>query len=75
MDNGDRLSHGVCEEDGIPIELMIQFCISVFALGVFWHYLVTFRKKKNIPELVRVSALIIMAAFHSDKNTCCCCAE
>lgn len=44
------------------MEFMIRFCISLFDLGVFWHYLSTFRKRKNVPEPVCAAALIAMAA-------------
>lgn len=41
---------------------MIRFCISLLDLGVFWHYLSTFRKRKNVPEPVCAAVLIAMAA-------------
>lgn len=40
---------------------LIQFCISLFDLGVFWHYLLTFRKSKNIAEPVCYGVLILLA--------------
>lgn len=45
------------------VGFLIQFCISLFDLGVFWHYLLTFRKRKNIPEPVCVGVLILLAVI------------
>ncbi len=44
------------------MEYLIQFCISLFDLGVFWHYLFTFRKRKYISEPVCAGVLILLAA-------------
>lgn len=56
----------------MTVEYLIRFCISLFDLGVFWHYMRTFRKRKSIPELVCASGLILLAAvwaqFDVEKN-------
>lgn len=44
------------------MEFMIRFCISLFDLGVFWYYLHTFRKKKNVPAPVCAAVLLMLAA-------------
>lgn len=43
-------------------EYLIQFCISLFDLAVFWHYMLTFRKRKYVPEPACACALILLAA-------------
>lgn len=40
----------------------VQFCISLFDLAVFWHYQLTFRKRKYVPEPAGACALILLAA-------------
>lgn len=46
----------------MTMEYLIRFCISLFDLGVFWHYLLTFRKRKLVPESACACALILLAA-------------
>lgn len=50
------------------IEYLIQFCISLFDLGVFWHYLLTFRKRKYVPEPACACALILLAAVWAQSD-------
>ena len=49
-------------EVSMTMEYLIRFGISLFDLGVFWHYLITFRKRKYIPEPAGACALILLAA-------------
>lgn len=46
----------------MTVEYLIRFCISLFDLGVFWHYMITFRKRKPVPEPACACALILLAA-------------
>lgn len=46
----------------MTMEYLIRFCISLFDLGIFWHYLLTFRKRKYVPEPACACALILLAA-------------
>lgn len=46
----------------MTMEYPVQFCISLFDLGVFWHYLRTFRKRKNIREPACAGLLLLLAA-------------
>lgn len=46
----------------MTIQYYIQFCISLFDLAVFWHYQLTFRKRKYVPEPADACALILLAA-------------
>ncbi len=54
------------------IKYLIQFCISLFDLAVFWYYLRTFRKRRHVSEPACACALILLAAvWHSlmwEKN-------
>jgi len=56
----------------MTMEYLIRFCISLFDLGVFWHYMFTFRKRKYVPEPACVCALVLLAAvwaqFNVEKN-------
>lgn len=46
----------------MTVEYLIRFGISLFDLGVFWHYMLAFRKRKNVPQPVCACALILLAA-------------
>lgn len=50
------------------VEYLIRFCISLFDIGVFWHYMLTFRKKKNIPEPVCACVLILLATVWAQPD-------
>ncbi len=58
----------------MTMEYLIRFGISLFDIGVFWYYLITFRKRKHVPEPACACALILLAAWaQSDakKNPYC----
>ena len=50
------------------VEYLIRFCISLFDIGVFWHYMLAFRKKKNIPEPVCACVLILLATVWAQPD-------
>ncbi len=56
----------------MTVEYLVRFCISLFDLGVFWHYMLTFRKRKYVPEPACACTLILLAAvwaqFDVEKN-------
>lgn len=52
----------------MTVEYLIRFCISLFDLGVFWHYMLTFRKRKYVPEPVCACALILLAAAWAQSD-------
>lgn len=55
-------------EVSMTMEYLIRFGISLFDLGVFWHYLITFRKRKYVPEVVCACALILLAAAWAQSD-------
>lgn len=57
-----RSPHIEIMEVSMTVEYLIRFCISLFDLGVFWHYMFTFRKRKDVPEPACACMLILLAA-------------
>lgn len=49
--------------------LIIQFVVNLYDLTIFWYYLNTFQKKKNIPKIKIVLLIVILALIWTGVNS------
>lgn len=51
------------------MELIIQFIINMCDLAIFWYYLNTFRKRKNVSKKLISLLIVVLAMIWAEVNT------